>query len=138
MKSHLMLAALLMAGPAVAQNTAGSSASTPTTGDVSAGTYGSGTSDANRVGVSGGGEAEAAAGGTATTDSSAKLNKNMARQRSVATARDEDERARSRTTTMAKKDGDVRSKSMSIYKESGEKPVITRDSSTSKETPAPQ
>ncbi|WP_125445795.1 MULTISPECIES: hypothetical protein [Sphingobium] len=111
--------------------TAGSQSSTPSTGDVSAGTYGSGSTDPNSVGVSGGGNATAADGGTATTDSRAKFNDNMARQRSVATARDEDERARSMTNTHVRKDGQVRSRSMSIYKEKGEKPIIDRQTTTS-------
>lgn len=129
----LLMAGTLMAtaGVASAQTTAGSQSSTPTTGDVSASTYGSGTTDANSVGVSGGGAATAADGGTATTDSRAKFNENMARQRSVATARDDDERARSMTNTHVRKDGEVRSRSMSIYKERGEKPVIDRQVSTS-------
>jgi len=129
----LFLAAtcLATASAASAQTTAGSQSSTPTTGNVSAGTYGSGTTDANSVGVSGGGNASAADGGTATTDSRAKFNENMARQRSVATARDDDERARSMTNTHVRKDGQVRSRSMSIYKERGEKPVIDRQTSTS-------
>jgi len=130
---RLFLAAtcLATASAASAQTTTGSQSSTPTTGDVSAGTYGSGTTDANSVGVSGGGNASAADGGTATTDSRAKFNENMARQRSVATARDDDERARSMTNTHVRKDGQVRSRSMSIYKERGEKPVIDRQTSTS-------
>lgn len=127
----LLIALAVPCSSLIAQTTAGSATSTPTTGDVSAGTYGSGTSDADSVGVSGGGSATAAEGGTAQTDSSARFNKNNAMQRSTASAKDEDERARSRTMTHARKDGAVRSKSMSIYKERGEKPVITRDSSTS-------
>jgi hypothetical protein len=127
----LTAAAVLATGAATAQTQAGSQSSTPTTGDVSAGTYGSGTTDANSVGVSGGGKATAADGGTASTDSRAKFNENMARQRSTATARDDDERARSMTNTHVRKDGRVRSRSMSIYKEKGEKPVIDRQTSVS-------
>ncbi|WP_176596208.1 MULTISPECIES: hypothetical protein [Sphingobium] len=130
----LMITAAFLASASAAPaqtKSAGSQSSTPTTGDVSAGTYGSGSTDANSVGVSGGGTATAADGGTATTDSRAKFNDNMARQRSVATARDDDERARSMTNTHVRKDGEVRSRSMSIYKERGEKPVIDRQTSTS-------
>jgi hypothetical protein len=119
--------AITPTGATLAQITGGSSSSTPTTGDVSAGTWGSGTTDQNSVGVSGGGTAEAANGGTASTDSSAKFNDKRAMQRSVATARDEDERARSRTRTTVRKGGELRSNSMSIYKERGEKPVIDRE-----------
>lgn len=131
----LLGAVLLAATPALGQEAGtGTSASTPTTGDVSAGTYGSGTSSPTSVGVSGGGTATAADGGIASTDSQARFNDHMARQRSVATARDDDERARSMTMTQARKDGAVRSRSMAIYKQKGEKPVISRERSVS---PAP-
>jgi hypothetical protein len=137
MKTLILTTALALGvTPALAQQTApqptkgGSQSSTPTTGDVSASTYGSGTSTPDSVAVSGGGTANAGNGGTASTDSTARFNENTARQRSVATARDDDERARSRTTTRVQRDGDVRSKSMSIYKQRGEKPVIDRQSTT--------
>jgi hypothetical protein len=130
--TSLATAALVMSGAASAQQTAGSTASTPTTGDVYASTRGSGTSTPDSVEVSGGGEATAANGGTATSDSTARFNNQSARQRSVATARDEDEHARSRTNTTVRRDGQVRSRSMSIYKERGEKPVIDRDTSVSR------
>ena len=125
--SSVAAAALMFSSASYAQQTAQSASETPTGNDVSAGTYGSGTSTPDSVEVSGGGTATAANGGTATTDSRAKLNKNSARQRSVATARDDDERARSMTNTHVRKDGQVRSRSMSIYKERGEKPVIDRE-----------
>jgi hypothetical protein len=124
-------AALILSGAATAQQTAQSSSSTPSTGDVYASTRGSGTSTPDSVQVDGGAAAGAADGGTVTTDSSARFNNNMARQRSIATARDADERARSRTNTHVRKDGQVRSRSMSIYKQRGEKPVIDRQVSTS-------
>lgn len=94
--------------------------------DVSASTYGNGTTTDRSVGVSGGGTATAE-GGTATTRSDAKFNDRRAMQRSVASARTEDERARSRTRTTVRKGDEVRSRTMSIYKERGEKPVIERD-----------
>jgi hypothetical protein len=134
MKIITLISATALAAltPAIAHaQTAGTSASTPTTGDVSAGTYGSGTAGEDSVAISGGGSAEAADGGTASTESRAKFNDNMARQRSTATARDDDERARSMTNTHVRKDGRVRSRSMSIYKERGEKPVITRERAVS-------
>lgn len=99
--------------------------------DVSAGTYGTGqytrTPDGSNIGVGGGGTAEALNGGTAETRSDAKLNERRAMQRSVATARDEDERARSRTRTVVKED-EVRSRTMTRYKQRGEKPVRTMES----------
>jgi uncharacterized protein YggE len=126
------MATLSLAGAAMAQErTAGSSAGTPQDRDVSASTYGSGTSTPDSVEVSGGGTATAADGGTATTNSTAKFNQNMARQRSTAKARGDDERARSTSTTRVHRDGEVRSRSMSIYKQRGEKPVIEREVSTS-------
>jgi hypothetical protein len=92
--------------------------------DVSASTQGSGqyssTPDGSAIGVQGGGQATAV-DGTANTRSDAKLNERRAMQRSVATARDDDERARSRTRTVVR-EGEVRSRTMSRYKERGEKP----------------
>ena len=135
MKTALILAALALPATAFAQTTdqrtAGSSSATPTGGDVSASTYGSGTTDADSLDVTSGGAAEATNGGTATTDSRAKFNTQNAHARSVAKARDDDERARSMTNTHVRRDGEIRSRSMSIYKQKGEKPVIDRDSSVS-------
>lgn len=127
----LAAATLVMSGAGYAQQTAQSSSSTPTTGDVSASTRGGGTSTPDSVNVTGGADAAATNGGAVTTDSRAKFNDNNAHQRSVATARDDDERARSMTNTHVRKDGQVRSRSMSIYKERGEKPVIDRQTSVS-------
>ena len=134
MKSVVLLVGALALAPSAefAQTTAGSGTSTPRTGDVSTGTYGSGTSMPGGTAVNGGATAEALNGGTATTRSDAQVNERTARQRSVATARDDDERARSRTSTRVAPNGDVRSRSMSIYKQRGEKPVITRDSERTK------
>jgi hypothetical protein len=122
-------ALLTLPATAVLAQTTGGSAGGVQQGDLSASTYGSGTTDGSSLGVTGGGEASAANGGTASTSSDAKLNERRAMQRSVAVARDDDERARSRTRTTVRNGGDVRSRTMSIYKADGEKPVITRDSS---------
>ncbi|MXP41500.1 hypothetical protein GRI75_07565 [Altererythrobacter soli] len=128
----LAAASIAFSGGALAQSrTADSAAGTPTDGDVAASTYGSGTSTPDSVAVSGGGQATAENGGTATSESRARFNNNNAHQRSVAAARDDDERARSTTMTRVRKDGEVSSRSMSIYKQRGEKPVIERDSSRS-------
>ena len=126
----LLVPALMAAGLADAQTNRGSAGtSSPTTGDVSAGTTSSGMSGAGTVGVSGTSDASAANGGTATTSGDARFNtqNNTARQRSLASARDEDERARSRSSTRINPNGDVRSNSMTIYKQRGEKPVVTRE-----------
>jgi hypothetical protein len=134
MKMIAMMAAasLALSSGALAQSqTAGSSSGTPADRDVRASTYGSGTSTPDGVSVSGGGHAVAEEGGVASVESSAKFNNNRARQRSTATARDDDERARSRTTTTVRRNGEVRSRSMSIYKERGERAVIDREVSTS-------
>ena len=62
----LASACLAGAGGVSAQtNSAASQSSTPTTGDVSAGTYGSGTTVAHSVGVSGGRSAPAPVAGRA-------------------------------------------------------------------------
>jgi hypothetical protein len=131
MRNLIFLApALLLAGAATAQsNSSSAGTSSPTNRDVTAGTTSSGTSGDGAIGVSGTADAAAANGGTASTDANARFNtaNNTARQRSTATARDDDERARSRSMTNVKPNGDVRSNSMTIYKQRGEKPVITRD-----------
>lgn len=112
-------------GVSLAQTVSGGTSGGVSGEDVSASTYGSGqqttTPDGSSIGVQGGGEAAAAEGGTATTRSDAKLNERRAMQRSAATARDEDERARSRTRTMVR-EGEVRSRTTSMYKQRGEKP----------------
>jgi len=123
---------LLLAAPALAQTKSGSAGtSSPTTGDVRVGTTSEGTSGNGALGVSGTADATAANGGTVSTTGDARFNteNNTARQRSTAIARDEDERARSRATTRINPQGDVRSQSMTIYKQRGERAVITRDSS---------
>lgn len=123
--------ALFYAAAASAQSTAPISGGTSgglSGQGVSASTYGTGTTDDNSVGVSGGGEASAE-GGTASTKSDARFNDQRAMQRSTARARDDDERARSRTMTTVRKGDEVRSRTMSIYKQRGEKPVIERSTS---------
>ena len=129
-RAWLAAGVLLLAIPAQAvlgQQVSGGSAGGVQQGDLSASTYGNGTTDGSSLGVSGGGEASAADGGTASTSSDAKLNQRRAMQRSVANAQDEDERARSRTRTVVRNGGDIRSRTMSRYKAQGEKPIITRD-----------
>jgi hypothetical protein len=126
----LIGSALLIASPGFAQTKSGSAGtSSPTTGDISVGTTTGGTSGNGTVGVDGTADATAANGGTVSTQADARFNteNNTARQRSLATARDEDERARSRASTKVTPNGDVRSRSMTIYKERGSKPVITRE-----------
>lgn len=125
----LLVPALALASAAGAQtNSSRAGTSSPTTGDVTVGTTSNGTSGGGAIGVGGTADAAAANGGTATTDASARFNtqNNTARQRSTAIASDDDERARSRATTNVTPTGDVRSRSMTIYKQRGEKPVITR------------
>lgn len=112
---------------AQAQTTTAGSGTSYQGRDVSAGTYGSGTTSPTSIGVSGGGTATAAKGGTASTDSQAKLTERRAMQKSTAVARDDDERARSMTRTQVRKDGVVRSRSRTMYKADGERPVIVRD-----------
>lgn len=114
------------AAPAALAQTVSGGSSGGVTGDgVSASTYGAGehtkSPDGSATGIQGGGEATAV-DGTASTRSDAKLNERRAMQKSVATAQDEDERARSRTRTTVRED-EVRSRTMSRYKQRGEKPV---------------
>lgn len=121
--------ALALPGALLAQELTTTSAGTPTTGDVSASTSGSAEGTSDSVEVGGTADAAAANGGTAETEASAKFNDHMANQRSTATARDEDERARSTSRSHASTTGADVSHSTSIYKQRGEKPVITREHS---------
>ena len=106
-----------------------SSAGTPTTGDVSASTSGSAEGTSDSVAAGGTADATAADGGTAETEATAKFNEHMANQRSTATASDEDERARSMSRSHASTTGADVSHSMSIYKQRGEKPVVSKEHS---------
>ena len=130
------LAATALAFSALAFTPAGAqTVSTGTSGgvngqDVSASTCGQGTTDANSVNVSGCADAEARNGGTVNTSTRANTNDRRAMQRSVATARDDDERARSMTRTRVRQGETVSSRTMSIYKQRGERPVIERQTST--------
>lgn len=94
--------------------------------NVSAGTYGEGykttSPDGQSIGVAGGGEATAV-DGTATTRTDAKFNDQRAMQKSTAKARTDDERARSRSRTMVGPNDVVRSRTTTMYKQKGEKPV---------------
>ena len=92
--------------------------------DVSASTYGNGSTDGSSLGVGGGGEATAE-DGSAGTDSRARLNHRRAMQQSTAVARTEDERARSRTRTVVRNGGEIRSRTTSMYRdrEAGGPPV---------------
>lgn len=119
--------ALALPGALSAHEPTTSSASTPTTGDVSASTSGSAEGTPDSVQAGGTADATAADGGTAETSGTARFNEHMANQRSTATASDEDERARSMTRSHASTKGADVSHSMSIYKQRGEKPVITRE-----------
>ncbi len=122
--------------PAGAQTTAGTSG-TAQGRDVSATTCGQGTSTSTSVEVSGCADATAANGGTVNTSNTARTNNNVGMQRSRATAVDEDERARAMTRTHVRRDGDVRSRTMTFYKEKGERPVreVTTDSASPQPAP---
>ena len=116
--------------PASAQTVSTGTSGTASGEDVSAGTCGYGTTDATSVSVFGCADAEAAEGGTVNTSTKANANDRRAMQKSTAAARDEDERASSRTHTRVRKGEVVRSRTMTKYKQRGERPVITKETST--------
>ena len=116
-------AVALAATPVMAQTVTGGTAGGVQGRDVSASTCGSGSTDGTRIGVAGCADAAALDGGAADTSTRANVNDRRAMQRSVATARDEDERARSMTRTTVRDGEVVRSRTMSMYKEKGERPV---------------
>jgi hypothetical protein len=132
--STLAIAAFGLA-PAAAQVVSGGTQGGVSGQDVDASTCGYGSTDSSSVTVGGCADAEARNGGTADTSTRAKTNSRMGMQRSVATARDEDERARSRTMTKVRQGEVVRSRTMSMYKQRGERPVREVVTSTSKPQP---
>lgn len=122
-KTALAASLFALAAPASAQTVSGGTAGGVRGQDVAASTCGYGSTDGSGATVGGCAAAEANNGGTATTSTVAKANERRAMQRSVAKARDEDERARSRTRTVVRNGEVVRSRTMSMYKMKGEKPV---------------
>lgn len=116
------LALSLAAAPAAAQTVKGGTSGTAQGTDVSARTCGSGTTTPNSITVAGCAEATANDGTTSTTNR-ARVNDHMGMQRSTAVARTDEERARSMTHTRVRQGEVVNSRTMTMYKQRGEKPV---------------
>jgi len=132
MRNKLILAvsglALAVSAPALAQKQKSGGTSGSTQGqDVNAGTSGYGSTDGNSITVGGTADAEARDGGTANTRTRAKVNDRRGMQMSTAKARDDDERARSRTHTVVRQGEVVRSRTSTMYKQKGQRPVRTRE-----------
>jgi len=108
--------------PAAAQTVKGSTSGTAQGDGVSATTCGTGTTTPNSITVSGCADATAT-DGTATTTNRARVNDHMGMQRSTAVARTDEERARSMTHTRVRQGEVVNSRTMTMYKQRGEKPV---------------
>ena len=139
--SALALSAVAFA-PAAAQTVKGGTQGTAQGQDVSATTCGSGTTTGTSIEVSGCAEATAANGGTVDTMNRARANERIGIQHSTARATDEDERARARTHTIVRQGETVRSRTMTMYKQKGERPVrevitntATPKTSTTKKKP---
>lgn len=134
LKAALAASAIAFAfAPAGAQTVSGGTSGTAQGTDVSAGTCGQGSTTATSVQVSGCADATAANGGTVKTSNRARTNDQMGMQHSRATARDEDERARSMTHTRVRQGETVNSRTMTMYKQKGQRPV--REVITSNSTP---
>lgn len=101
--------------------------------DVSAGTCGQGTTDGSSITVSGCADAEARNGGVVDTRTKAKVNDRRGMQHSTASSRDDDERVRSRTHTIVRQGEVVRSRTSTMYKMRGERPV--RETTSTRATP---
>ncbi len=108
--------------PAGAQITGGTQGTAQGT-DVSASTCGQGTTTGTSIEVSGCADATATNGGTVSTSNKARTNNKVGMQHSTAVARDDDERARSMTRTKVRQGETVRSRTMTMYKQQGERPV---------------
>lgn len=124
------LALSAFAAPANAQAVKTGTSGTAQGTDVRASTCGQGTTTATSVDVSGCADASATNGGTVNTSNVARANERMGMQRSRATAVDDDERARSMTHTRVRQGEVVRSRTMTMYKQQGERPVREVISST--------
>ena len=129
------LALMSLAAPAAAQTQSDGTSGGVTGQDVSASTCGNGTTDGTSITVGGCADATATNGGTVDTSTRAKVNERIGMQRSTATARDEDERARSRTHTVVRQGEVVRSRTSSMYKQRGERPVREVQSTTTPPKP---
>jgi hypothetical protein len=127
------LALSAFAVPAAAQQVKTGTSGTAQGTDVSASTCGYGSTTATGVHVEGCADASATNGGTVNTSNVARANERMGMQRSRATAVDDDERARSMTHTRVRAGEVVSSRTMTMYKQQGERPV--RDVITSTATP---
>ena len=139
---HALAASALVLGtiavaPAAAQTVKGGTQGTAQGTDVSAHTCGQGTTTPTSVEVSGCADATAANGGTVNTVNRARANDQVGMQRSRATARDDDERARSMTHTKVRRGETVRSRTMTMYKQKGERPVrqVITDNATAPKKP---
>lgn len=117
------LALSAFAFPAAAQVVSGGTSGTAQGTDVRARTCGEGTTTGTSIEVAGCAEATANDGGTVNTSNVAKANERMGMQRSRATATDDDERARAMTHTRVRQGEVVRSRTMTFYKQHGERPV---------------
>lgn len=132
--------ALAAAVPAFAQVSGGTSGGVSGE-DVSASTSGYGSTDGQSNTVGGTADAAAGDGGTVDTNVRANVNDRRGMSRATANARDDDERARSRTRTVVRDGEVVRSRTSSMYKQQGERPVrevistrATKDGTVTKES----
>lgn len=129
MRKTFILAAsglvLTLGAPAFAQS--GGTRGSTQGQDVNAGSSGYGSTDGKSITVGGSADAGASNGGTADTRTRAKVNHRRGMQMSTATARDDDERARSRTHTVVRQGDVVRSRTSTMYKRKGERPVRTTE-----------
>lgn len=114
---------LAFAAPATAQVVQGGSSGSVEGEDVNAGTSGYGSTDGTSITTGGTADAGATNGGTADTRVKSNTNDRRGMTNATATARDDDERARSRTRTVVRNGEVVRSRTMSMYKQKGERPV---------------
>jgi len=135
-KTKALLAASALAFalsvPAAAQQVKGTTSGTAQGSGVSATTCGTGTTTPNSITVSGCADATAT-DGTTSTRNRAHVNDHMGMQRSVATARTDEERARSMTHTRVRQGEVVNSRTTTMYKQRGERPV--RETTTVRATP---
>lgn len=121
--SLLALPAFALAPAASAQVVSGGTSDSVSGDNVSVGTCGNGNTTGSSIDVSGCADAAATQGGIVNTRTKAKVNAHHGMQHSMARARDDDEHAHSMTLTNVRPGKGVRSRTITIYKQKGEKPV---------------
>ena len=115
--------AAALAAPATGQIVSGGTRGSVAGDDISVGSSGYGSTDGRYINVGGTADAEVTDGGVVRTRVGGRTGPHVGQLRSFGSARDEDERAYSRTHTIVRNGETVRSRTHTMYRQRGERPV---------------